>query len=53
MVIVISLLGFLERVEEYLKSRHVSKIELFDSGVDLFSDKAYLWFKSVENTVSD
>lgn len=48
-----SLLTFLDKVEELCKARHVSKTELFDSSVDLFSDRAYIWFKSVQNKVNN
>lgn len=48
-----TLFSFLIKVNEFCKSRHVTKTELFESASDLFSDKAYIWYKSVENTVTD
>ena len=37
--------SFLERVEELCAARHVSDKELFDSAIDLFDDKALLWYR--------
>lgn len=48
-----SLLNFLDRVEELCKARRVSKEELLESAVDLFSDRAYVWYKSVQSSVTD
>ena len=48
-----TLFSFLVKVDELCKSRHVTRTELFQSASDLFSDKAYVWYKSIENTVTD
>lgn len=43
----LSITAFLERVEELRIARHVPSEILLDSGVDLFSDKAYQFYKDV------
>lgn len=48
-----TLLSFLNRIDELSKARNVTKSELLASAADLFSDKAYIWFKSIENSVND
>lgn len=45
--------AFLERVEEYCKSRKVDKTQLFDSATDLFEGEALLWFRLVKRQVND
>lgn len=41
-----SVSAFLERVEELSISRHVGKIELFESASDLFRGSALTWFRA-------
>lgn len=43
----LSLNAFLERVEELRVARHISELELLDSGIDLFLGKAYTFYRSV------
>ncbi|KAJ8936197.1 hypothetical protein NQ318_008494 [Aromia moschata] len=43
---------FLERVEELRMARHVSKETLFESGIDLFSGRAYQFYVAYRNQVS-
>ncbi|KAK4887431.1 hypothetical protein RN001_003702 [Aquatica leii] len=45
--------SFLEHVTDLSKSRKISDDELFNSAVELFVDDAFIWFRSVKNTVSD
>lgn len=46
-----SLSAFLERVEELRVSRHVSKEILFESGIDLFTGRAYQYYQDIRNFV--
>lgn len=46
-----ALYPFLEKVEEYSVSRGVSDEELFSSAVDLFENKAFMWYKTVRQNV--
>ncbi|KAL3274936.1 hypothetical protein HHI36_019714 [Cryptolaemus montrouzieri] len=41
-----SVSAILERVEELSCSRHVTKLELFDSAIDLFKRTALTWFRA-------
>lgn len=45
--------SFLERVDELAQARDVDKTVLFRSAVDLFTDKALLWFRSIRCSVND
>lgn len=45
--------AFLERVEELRLARHVSKSDLFDSALDLFSGKALIWFRAAKRRCND
>lgn len=45
------LMVFLERVEEMREARGVSKETLFKSAIDLFSEKALSWYRSVRSEV--
>lgn len=47
----ISVNAFLERVEEYKRSRHVSEQDVLDSLEDLLRDKALLWYRSVRQKI--
>lgn len=47
-----SVIAFFERIEELRIARNVSKGILLESGVDLFSDKAYQFYKDVRLRVS-
>lgn len=49
---VMSLNAFLERVSEKCESQGISEDELFRMAIDLFVDKALIWFRSVKPTVS-
>lgn len=42
----LSVVSFLERVEELRVARRVSKKELLESAIDLFEGKALLWYRS-------
>lgn len=48
----ISLSAFLERVEELRVARHVAKETLLESGIDLFSGRAYQFYLAYRNQVS-
>lgn len=48
-----NILSFVERVEEMAHSRHISKIDLFESASDLFSGKALYWLRHVKPSVTD
>lgn len=48
----LSVMSFLERVEELKIARNVSDQELFHSCIDLFSDKALSWYRSIRTSVS-
>lgn len=48
-----TLMSFLIKVDELAKARNVTKAELLASATDLFSDKAYVWFKSIEKSLKD
>lgn len=48
-----TLLSFIEKVEELSFSRNVSKVDLFHSASDLFTDKATFWFRQVKSSVND
>lgn len=43
---------FLERINEIAAARHVTKLQLFESAVELFSGKALLWFRQVRELES-
>ncbi|KAJ8937520.1 hypothetical protein NQ314_011811, partial [Rhamnusium bicolor] len=47
----ISVNAFFERVEELRLARNVSKENLLESGIDLFSDKAYQFYKDCRTRV--
>lgn len=47
-----SISAFLERVEELRIARHVTKEELFNSGIDLFTDRALIWYRDAKKYVS-
>lgn len=47
------LFSFLNRVDELAKARNVSKDDLLSSAADLFTDKAYIWYKSIASSVKD
>lgn len=48
-----NLVQFLERVHELKTSRNVSERELFDSAIDLFEEKALIWYRSIRSSVTD
>lgn len=48
----LSLSAFLERVEELRIARHVSKEVLLESGIDLFSGRAYQFYLAYRNQVT-
>lgn len=45
--------NFLERVEELALSRNVNRDELFRSAVELFTGEAFIWFRSIKDSVHD
>lgn len=47
----ISITAFFEKVEELSMARNVSKSVLFESGFDLFSDKAYQFYKDCRTRI--
>lgn len=47
-----SITAFLERVEELRKARGVSKSLLLDSGIDLFTGRAFQFYQDVRHEVS-
>ncbi|KAJ8968241.1 hypothetical protein NQ314_002388 [Rhamnusium bicolor] len=47
-----SLSAFLEQVEELRIARHVSKETLLDSGIDLFSGKAFSFYQDIRRYVN-
>lgn len=47
----LSLSAFLERVEVTRIARSVSNQDLFNSGIDLFSGKALVWYRTVRKQV--
>ena len=47
-----SVSAFLERVKELRKARNISVEQLFDSAIDLFSDDALLWYRSIRLEVT-
>lgn len=48
----VSITAFLERVEELRVARNVPRSLLLDSGVDLFTDKAYQFYKECRTRVT-
>lgn len=48
-----SLHSFLARVEELRGPRNVSKVELFDSAIDLFRGRALVWFRAMRRHLRD
>lgn len=50
---IMSVHNFLERATELRLARGVSEVELFDSAIDLFSDKALNWFRANRDRFSD
>lgn len=48
----LSVVGFLQRVDELKRARHISDEELFDSAIDLFDGQGLLWFRSVRGLVN-
>lgn len=48
----LSLSAFLERVEELRVARHISKATLLESGIDLFTGRAYQFYLAYRNQVS-
>lgn len=46
-----SVSSFVERVDEFSRSRHVTREELFDSAVELFEAEALIWFRSIKTLV--
>lgn len=49
----LSVTNFLERIEELRIARNVSTSELYNSAVDLFEDKALVWYRSVRSRCKD
>lgn len=45
--------SFIERITALAKSRKVENNDLFNSAVELFVDDAFVWFRNVQNKVSD
>lgn len=45
--------SFLETVEDMRKARNVPYSALFDSAIDLFADKALMWYRSNRDRVGD
>lgn len=45
--------AFLERVEELMVARHVTKEQVFRSALDLFSGKALVWYRANRKKLSD
>lgn len=48
----LSLNGFLERVAELMRARNVTKEQVFDSALDLFSGRALVWYRAVRKSLS-
>lgn len=48
----LSVMSFLERVQELKVARNISDQELFRTCIDLFSDKALSWYRSIRNSVN-
>ncbi|KAK9888978.1 hypothetical protein WA026_004262 [Henosepilachna vigintioctopunctata] len=48
-----SVSAFLERLEELCEARGVSKHEAIRSGIDLFTGKALVWYRSVKSSITD
>lgn len=48
-----SLNAFLQRVEELRVARHIDKDELFDTAVDLFREKALIWYRAVRKEANN
>lgn len=48
----LSLCAFLERIEELRVARHISKDTLLESGIDIFSGRAYQFYLAYRNQVS-
>ncbi|KAG5872412.1 hypothetical protein JTB14_012526 [Gonioctena quinquepunctata] len=48
-----ALFTFMNKIDELAKSLNVSKDDLSSSAADLFTDKAFIWFKSIESSVKD
>lgn len=48
----LSLNAFLERVDELMIARNVSKTQVYSSAFDLFSGKALIWFRAIRKTLS-
>lgn len=49
---VLSLNAFLERAAELMRARNVTKEQVFDSAMDLFSGRALIWFRAVGRSLS-
>lgn len=47
------LLSFIEKVEEVSFARNVSKLDLFHSASDLFTDKAIFWYRQIKSSVAN
>lgn len=48
-----SVFNFLERVHELALSRNVNKEELFRSAVELFTGEAFIWFRTIKDSLTD
>ncbi|KAK9688531.1 Retrotransposon gag protein [Popillia japonica] len=49
----LSLNAFLERVEELMLARNVTKEQVFRSAIDLFSSRALIWYRANRKALSD
>lgn len=49
----LSLNAFLERVEELITARNVTKDQVFRSAIDLFADRALIWYRANRKSISD
>lgn len=48
-----SVQAFIQRIEELCLSRNISKVKLFNSAAELFSDEALYWYRGVRDEVKD
>ncbi|KAJ0169656.1 hypothetical protein K1T71_014841 [Dendrolimus kikuchii] len=46
-------LTYLQRLNELCESRNINEKQLFNSAVELFTDKALIWFRSIKTTIQD
>lgn len=49
----LSVNAFLERIDDFRKSRHVSDSELCDSIIELLKGRALTWYRSVRNQIRE